>query len=250
MAIHSGPNIAENGLMLHVDAANPVSYPGTGTGWFDLSGLGNNGTLVNGVGYNAGNLGRLIFDGTDDYVDTGLTNQQFTSLNCTLEVFLNTRTIVNNKFTTIAGQRSNADDKTLLGLWIEARNSWPGNYSSNYGILGVTYGTAITPDFAIKSPPGSIQNDTWYHLVLVSSSTDTKLYINGILISTVVSAGTLNTSVLGTFGVGCYGLSSGLLQYPSNLNNSAIAITRVYNKSLTAQEVRQNFKAIRGRFGI
>jgi hypothetical protein len=46
------------------------SYPGTGTTWTDLSGNGNNGTLVNGVGYNSGNGGSLTFDGVNDNVKT------------------------------------------------------------------------------------------------------------------------------------------------------------------------------------
>ena len=62
------PRIITNGLVLALDAANVKSYPGSGTVWKDLSGNNNNGTLVNGVGYNSGNLGYLAFDGTYDYV--------------------------------------------------------------------------------------------------------------------------------------------------------------------------------------
>jgi hypothetical protein len=58
--------IVTNGLVLLLDAGNPASYPGSGTTWFDLSGNGNNGTLVNGVGYNSDNGGSLVFDGVDD----------------------------------------------------------------------------------------------------------------------------------------------------------------------------------------
>jgi prepilin-type N-terminal cleavage/methylation domain-containing protein len=39
-------NIVKDGLVLHLDAGNPASYPGTGTTWFDLSGNNNNGTLI------------------------------------------------------------------------------------------------------------------------------------------------------------------------------------------------------------
>jgi hypothetical protein len=38
MAQHWGPRIPTNGLVLALDAANPKSYPGTGTTWFDLCG--------------------------------------------------------------------------------------------------------------------------------------------------------------------------------------------------------------------
>ena len=67
MALSHSPSIVTNGLVLCLDAANSKSYPGSGTTWTDLSGRGNNGTLVNGVGYNSGNLGSLVFDGVDDY---------------------------------------------------------------------------------------------------------------------------------------------------------------------------------------
>jgi hypothetical protein len=52
-----GEPIVTNGLVLLLDAGNPASYPGSGTTWTDLSGFGNNGTLVNGVGYSGDNLG-------------------------------------------------------------------------------------------------------------------------------------------------------------------------------------------------
>ena len=65
---HGGKPIVTDGLVLCLDAANPKSYPGSGTTWTDLSGNGNNGTLVNGVGYNSDNGGSLSFDGVNDYV--------------------------------------------------------------------------------------------------------------------------------------------------------------------------------------
>jgi hypothetical protein len=51
MGIFYNTSIARDGLVLHLDAANKKSYPGTGTTWKDLNGNGNNGTLINGVGY-------------------------------------------------------------------------------------------------------------------------------------------------------------------------------------------------------
>ena len=46
MAVSAGPDIVENGLVLCLDAGNRRSYPGTGTGWFDISGVNTNGTLT------------------------------------------------------------------------------------------------------------------------------------------------------------------------------------------------------------
>ena len=53
MSAYSGPEISNDGLVLCLDAANFKSYPGTGTTWTDLSGLGNNGTLTNGPTYSS-----------------------------------------------------------------------------------------------------------------------------------------------------------------------------------------------------
>ncbi|MFN9898496.1 MAG: hypothetical protein ACK55Z_06825, partial [bacterium] len=47
-----GGNIVTSGLVLNFDAGNLSSYPKSGTTWFDLSGNGTNGTLVNGPTYN------------------------------------------------------------------------------------------------------------------------------------------------------------------------------------------------------
>ena len=63
--------IVLNGLVLYLDAGNPLSYPGTGTIWTDLSNFGNNGTLINGPTFNSGNGGNIVFDGTNDFVTCG-----------------------------------------------------------------------------------------------------------------------------------------------------------------------------------
>jgi hypothetical protein len=73
MALSHSPSIVTDGLVLCLDAGNPKSYPGSGTTWTDLSGNGNNGTLVNGVGYSGDNLGSLSFDGVNDYYNRALT---------------------------------------------------------------------------------------------------------------------------------------------------------------------------------
>ena len=41
------PRIDADGMVLYLDANQPTSYPTTGTNWYDLSGQGNNGNLIN-----------------------------------------------------------------------------------------------------------------------------------------------------------------------------------------------------------
>jgi hypothetical protein len=63
MSVFAGPEITDSGLTLCLDAANPVSYPGTGTTWRDVSGQNNNGTLIGGPAFNSANSGYLTFTG-------------------------------------------------------------------------------------------------------------------------------------------------------------------------------------------
>ena len=61
-------NIITRGLILHLDASAPSSYPGSGTTWSDISGNNHVGTLTNGPTFSTDGGGSIVFDGTNDYV--------------------------------------------------------------------------------------------------------------------------------------------------------------------------------------
>lgn len=61
MAINYGPKIVTDGLVLCLDAADTLSYPGSGTTWTDLSGRGNHHTITGSPTYNSG---RFTLDGS------------------------------------------------------------------------------------------------------------------------------------------------------------------------------------------
>ena len=74
MALAHSPSIVTNGLKVCFDAANPKSYPGSGTTWYDLSPSGISATLYNGAVLNRDKGGVIAFDGTDDYAQTADVN--------------------------------------------------------------------------------------------------------------------------------------------------------------------------------
>jgi hypothetical protein len=51
----NGAPLVTSSLMLHLDASNVTSYPGTGVTWTDISGNGKVVTLTDGPTYNAAN---------------------------------------------------------------------------------------------------------------------------------------------------------------------------------------------------
>ena len=70
MALIHSTRFVTDGLVLYLDAANTKSYSGSGTTWTDLTGKGNDGTLINGVSHVPNtNFGYFDFDGTNDRVD-------------------------------------------------------------------------------------------------------------------------------------------------------------------------------------
>ena len=53
MGLSHSPKIVTTGLVLALDAANPKSYPGTGTTWKDLSGNGYDFSFGAGLSWNS-----------------------------------------------------------------------------------------------------------------------------------------------------------------------------------------------------
>jgi len=78
------PPIVTNGMALCLDAANAKSYSGSGATWTDLSGYGNNGTLVNGPTFDSANGGSLVFNGSTQYADFTASNLTTTA---TIEIW-------------------------------------------------------------------------------------------------------------------------------------------------------------------
>jgi hypothetical protein len=235
MGIAYNPRTITDGLVLCLDAANPKSYPGSGTIWTDLSGNGNNGTLVNGVGYSGSNLGSLSFDGVDDYVSTSLNvgPSNFGSAGFTFNLALK---VVDDGATDVRrmlfGKTSFNVDGFGFGFNHDLSNSniWSVSFypSNNIAFFG-----SFTPDF------GNIEFLTF----LYDGNNIVQLYKNGNLLSSLTLSGTRtyknDTMFIGSFNQGGWSVFLG-----------NIYLFQGYNRALTAQEIQQNFIATRSRFGI
>ena len=228
MALSHSPSIIAQNLSLCLDAANPKSYPGSGTTWTDLSGNGNNGTLVNGVGYSGDNLGSLVFDGVDDYVN--LTSASL------LPVGTSDRTIV---------------------AFVRTPTSFPESYLHviHYGTAATdqAFGLAIFSNGGLNTHPwvgapsqGTVVAGTDYCLAVsyTHSSTLHKFWINGVSQGAGVSRG-INTGTTDA-RVGAR-IAAPIEDWGPN---GRIYNVMVYNRSLTDTEIQQNFNATRNRFGI
>lgn len=228
MGLSHSPSIVTNGLVLCLDAANPKSYPGSGTTWRDLSGNGNNGTLSNGVGFSSELGGCLTFDGVDDYVSLTAVPQIAQSIySSTVEIIAyRNRT---NAFEVMFGGGSQV---TNGAMYVGFRSS-----SSNF--MYAYYG--FDQDGATP-----LTNTAWNHYFATYDNVAQSRYryFNSTLLSPSQASGVTNTSA-NKFAIGAF--QDNFLTYHFQ---GKIATIKIYNRSLSATEVQQNFNAFRGRCGL
>jgi hypothetical protein len=223
--------IVTNGLVLNLDAAKTDSYPGTGTTWRDLSGRGNNGTLTNGPTFSGiGKQASIVFDGVDDFVDCGNISYNY-STTFTTNVWF--RLSIINKNNTIIGF-GDGQVRPYYYWMITVNNS---NFLQFWAYDGTN--RSISYNVALST-------NTWYNAVITYNSGNCILYLNSTSVATgtVITANRSDPSAYTRLGYITW--ASG----PSNYLSGNIAVSQIYNRALTAQEVTQNFNALRGRYGI
>lgn len=213
MSLGHGPAITKNDLILCLDAANPKSYPGSGTTWIDLTGRGNNGTLVNGPTYSSVNGGVFVLDGVNDYIDIPL---NMSTTNYTI--------IGAARYVAASGRIFSAKNNNwLMGHW----NNTTENYYAEGWVSSVSAGASDT-NWRIYAATGNISSDSY------------SLYTNGVLTSGPNANGSQGPN----------GFALGSVGGTGEFSNSQIGFMLVYNRVLTESEIRQNFNAYRGRYGI
>jgi hypothetical protein len=262
MSFHAGPLLINEGLVLHLDAANPISYPGSGTTWTDLSGKGNNGSLLNGVGFDSGNGGSLVFDGVDDYATSTSLNNFLTSAQkegaLTYDYWIKPTSTINTGYTESNSGSSfySPGSTTPQGLSGDTQYNY-GSTDSIYVGFGFAFGTngfVLGVHKNEYAPLILVDYQTYsgiFHLVVIKNITNCSYYING---------GLKKTSLTISGGATIIGDSMSFITSPSsgptggnsfmNSFKGEIYSTKFYNRALTPQEIQQNFNAYRGRFGI
>lgn len=176
--------------------------------------------------------GSFKFDGVNDYATIStFVNKPTTSI--TMEAWIKpTKASVGT-----AAQRGGAlscTNTTYLGI-ID---------SSDGGSTFSMHWANQTSSSRIANWNGNIPNNSWSYLVGTYDGTTSRAYLNGVEIWSAAQTGTIPD---GTYVIGTYGpsLQDGVHNFNGNLD-----IGRIYNRALSAAEVKQNYNAFRGRFGV
>jgi hypothetical protein len=222
---YQGP-IVTSGLTFAIDAGNLVSYGGTGTTVYDLTTTGVTGTLTNGPTWTYLSGGTFSFDGTDDNLNfssyPNLTN------NFTLSFWFRTTVTPLNY-------------KGIVTTWTASQPS-----QSSYGVQFKSDGTLepvrpVGSNWNIITSSTNVANGNWYHCTVVYNTSGTFLYLNSVLNASNSVTDNVNTPL--GFRIGSD--ISGTNNWNGNVSN-----VQIYNRALSGNEIKQNFEAYRGRFGV
>ena len=246
------PSIVTDGLVLNLDAGNIGSYPGTGTTWTDLSGNGNNGTLVNGVGYNSANGGSLVFDGVNDYMIIDGNPDVDGIDNFSVFAFFNKTSSQEGSIFSKVASCPDISPSPGNNRSIQLSVNTNGDLSFRYPIGGGGFG-ATGPagrDGNVVTTTNIIPINTWIFVAVTFDSNNVILYKDGIEVyreSPTVSTIFKSDQFLriGSSWTYCSGTNTA-----RSLFTGSIPFISFYNKTLTPEEIQQNFNATKDRFGL
>lgn len=226
----------QDGLILSLDAADKNSYPGSGTTWIDTSGRGNNSSLVNGVSYSSANNGVMVLDGTDDIVLAPPVNTLGAIPEHTFEIWVKSPGL--------------GPGKSIGGL-ICPDYGMISYIAGGGGIVYQLYNTDSWPTAYYMVSIGSVGincfDNRWHHIICTRNSATAAIYIDGTLNNSTSGGGIWSGSTIWS------GMSTSIGNNPNDvyyhlLGN--IAIAKIYNRSLSAIEIQNNYIQYKTRFNL
>jgi hypothetical protein len=175
-----------------------------------------------------------------------------------------------NDYISIASPANNSLSWTSSGIgnnsmtweiWVNSTDTsgfyvskpWNGNGVYNYYLQHSSLFFQVTQSNSISFT--SLATGRWEHVAFVINSTQFAVYRNGVLNAGFSNHGISNNTVLAPGNVSLPLAVSTLYPYgiwagnPSFSILGSSSIFRVYNRVLSANEILQNYDAVKGRFG-
>tara|TARA_B100000424_G_scaffold271212_1_gene273010 strand:- start:2640 stop:3335 length:696 start_codon:yes stop_codon:yes gene_type:complete len=230
MALTHSPLIVTDNLVFCVDAANTKSYSGSGTIWKDISGEGDDGTLINGPTFSNDNGGSIDFDGSNDKVDVNGDSSSFVlgSDNFSAETWV--------WFDSVSVGGIISKHASAIPHWFEYRIGATGKILTQVSLNGISWGISY-------QSTTSVTTNRWYNIMLVRDGSSFKTYINGI------DGGGSGSSSSSISNNTSYPFRMGLRGGDDQGLNGRIAVVKIYKgKALSSTEVKQNYNTLKGRF--
>jgi hypothetical protein len=216
----SYPEIVTSGCVLNVDAGLSGSYPNVGTNWYNISGFGTNGSLLNNPTWvNSGTSSYFLFDGTDDRVNFG-SNTIYR--------------LKDNMAFNFTFYLSDTSGETLVTRGEQVSKGF--YWIMIYGALPYFQYQNTNGDIIGVQPGYTFSTGKWYNMSVVIDKPNLYFYINSQLI---------NTTDISNLGLEAFDSDLYIGSYNTWTNNwqlnGRISLAQIYNKSLSQSEVLQNY---------
>lgn len=220
--------IDADGLVLNVDAQQIISYPTTESTWYDLAGYSHDATLINGPTWNSN--GWVDFDGSNDYAQvygSGLSNDVLPS-----------SSYVDRTATFMATIRFDSATGTGAAItrWGNSLGQtwWFGRYGSGQTIhLALDTDTGYKPFYSNTAI--GVDTKRFYHIAATVNGSDITFYTNGQEDGTGTYTGNWDVPTRCPVLLGAQNTGSAALL------NGQISSAQVYARTLTSEEVAQNY---------
>ncbi len=233
MGTNYNPCAVTDGLKLYLDAQNVNSYSGTGTTWYDISGNSNHATFVNSPVYYANPTANMTFNGTNAYMTIARSSSMSPTAGITQEVWFKYDSALTNIHFT--GVQYGSSYGNSYGIWSETTNL----------IAGVN----ISGTLNYFSSSVSFIINTWYHCVHTYDGSIQKLYLNGNLLNSLATSGSIAYDVNNTLvTIGSDFQGGGYNSGASWFLNGKLAQVRIYDRALSSDEINQNYNSTKKRY--
>jgi len=216
-------DIDADNLGLYLEGNQIISYPTTGSTWYDVSGYNSKFTLLNGLDAGWNSNGWFNFDGTDDYAESiGNINSVYSSSQVTTECLI-----------LFSGSLDSNDRKvfhyskagTTNGVLQLRKGNNNNDLLYQYNSGGTWYTLTLTGAIASAN--------TWYHFMIVHDGTYVRAYRNGVLLAQSSFAASLDWTDADYLLLG--------LRAASEYWKGDIAKFRMYPASASLEDVQQNY---------
>jgi len=192
---------------------------------------------------------QMVFDGTNDYVNLGSYLHNMDTSTLSIEIVFKTNVVTGNAL-------------ILLG-WHE--NEYPhgyiclGNFTGHWGNETISFyneGPGTTAlSFAYTNGHSLLSDTLYHHVVFILQTNNYKIYIDGVEVAVNASFRNGSQSTVMPSNLFGYGTTPSVVlgagSSPANsFFNGNIPITKIYNRALTAQEVKQNYQQYKTRFNL
>ena len=246
MAVNYNPSIVTNGLVCCVDAADLSSYSSGSATWNDMTGDANfvfqNDTATKNIAHFTDDKG-LLMDGSDDFLigagirDIAPINTGGTNGNFTFDVWFKKNA---SGGVGIMGSTALTDGDIHAANGFNVHLTVDG--SNNLKIFTFNGGGAEDTDTGFDVATGEIAHVGIVH----NAETSRAGFKNGELSAFVAKHSTQNFANI----VLCGDHSEGGNFLAHGHSNITLYCVKLYNRALSAKEVKQNYDALRGRFGV